>query len=135
YPSLAATAEMLDGFARLGVRAVELGIPFSDPIADGPDIQRSSEHALRASVGPNDVLELVRGLRRTSELPVVLMTYVNPILRVGVEAFARDAREAGVDGMLLSDLPPDELPETWALLDRYELDTVVLVAPTTSSDR
>jgi tryptophan synthase alpha chain len=135
YPSLAATAEMLSGFARVGVRAVEIGIPFSDPIADGPDIQRSSEHALRAGVGPADVLELVRGLRRESNLPVVLMTYANPVLRFGVDAFASAAQESGVDGLLLSDLPPDESPETWATLDRYGLDTIVLVAPTTAPAR
>jgi tryptophan synthase alpha chain len=135
YPSLEATAAMLEGFARIGVRAVEIGIPFSDPIADGPDIQRSSEHALRGHVGPGDVLELVRGLRRTSQLPVVLMTYANPVLRVGTEAFASAAREAGVDGLLLSDLPPDESPETWQILDRHELDTIVLVAPTTAPAR
>jgi tryptophan synthase alpha chain len=135
YPSVAATAEMLEGFARLGVRAIEIGIPFSDPIADGPDIQRSSEHALRAGVGPRDVLELVRGLRRTSEVPVVLMTYANPVLRFGVDAFASAAREAGVDGLLLSDLPPDESPDLWQVFDRHELDTVVLVAPTTAPSR
>lgn len=135
YPSLAATSAMLDGLAGLGVRAVELGVPFSDPIADGPDIQRSSERAIRAGVGIADVLACVTRLRATRELPVVLMSYANPVLRHGIERFAREARAAGVDGVILSDLPPDELPEAWAALDRAGLDTILLVAPTTDDGR
>jgi tryptophan synthase alpha chain len=126
---------MLRGFARIGVRAVEIGIPFSDPIADGPDIQRASEHALARGVGVAEVLELVRELRRASELPAVLMTYANPILRRGIETFATEAREAGVDGVLVSDLPPDESPETWQAIDEAGLDPIVLVAPTTDDAR
>ncbi|HKQ56291.1 MAG TPA: tryptophan synthase subunit alpha [Candidatus Eisenbacteria bacterium] len=135
YPSLDATLEMLTAFDRPGVRAVEIGIPFSDPIADGPEIQRASEWALKAGVGPAETLELVRGLRRVSQLPVVVMTYANPVLRSGIERFAREAREAGVDGIIVSDLPPDEAPDTWAALDAAGLDTVVLVAPTTDPKR
>jgi len=135
YPSLDTSLEMLVAFGRLGARAVEVGIPFSDPIADGPDIQRASEWALRARVGAAETLDLVVRLRRVSEVPVVVMTYVNPVLRHGVDAFARAARAAGVDGVLISDLPPDESPEVWAALDRQGLDTVVLVAPTTDDAR
>ena len=91
YPSLDATREMLRGFDRAGVLAVELGIPFSDPIADGPDIQRASEWALRGHVGAAAVLDLVEDFRRESQLPVVVMTYVNPILRFGLEPFAARA--------------------------------------------
>lgn len=135
YPSLETTLEMLLAFDRLGARAVEVGIPFSDPIADGPDIQRASEWALRARVGAAETLELVTSLRRVSELPVVVMTYANPILRHGVCAFAQSARAAGVDGVLISDLPPDESPEAWTAFDQEGLDTVVLVAPTTDDAR
>ena len=135
YPSLAATAAMLDGLATLGVRAIELGVPFSDPIADGPDIQRSSEAALRHGVGVAEVLGQVRGLRARHATPVVVMSYANPILRFGIERFARDAAAAGVDGVIVSDLPPDESPELWAALDRAALDTVLLVAPTTDEAR
>lgn len=135
YPSLAATSAMLEGLAKLGVRAVEIGVPFSDPIADGPDIQRSSEAAMRAGVGIADVLACVRKLRATSELPVVVMTYVNPILRHGHDRFASEAHDAGVDGVILSDLPPEESPEVWAALDRAGLDTVLLIAPTTDATR
>lgn len=135
YPTLAATEAMLDGLAALGVRAVELGIPFSDPIADGPDIQRSSEAALRDGIGIPETLDCVRRLRATRQLPVVLMSYVNPILRHGAERFASEARAAGVDGMIVSDLPPDELPEVWGAFDRAGLDTIVLVAPTSDESR
>ncbi|HYM81494.1 MAG TPA: tryptophan synthase subunit alpha [Candidatus Limnocylindria bacterium] len=135
YPSLPESLEMLRGFARLGARAVEIGIPFSDPIADGPDIQRASEHALRNGVSADSALELVAALRRESELPVVIMTYANPVVRPGIDAFARSARAAGVDGALLSDLPPDESPEIWEALDRHGIETVVLIAPTTSDAR
>ncbi len=135
YPSLDATLEMLRGFARAGAIAVEIGIPFSDPIADGPDIQRASEWALRAGVGVSDVFDLVRRFRVESELPVILMTYANPVVRTGAEAFARAAREAGVDGIILSDLPPEESPELWAALDAEGIDTILLVAPTTEPAR
>lgn len=135
YPSLEATFEMLRGFATLGTLGVEIGIPFSDPIADGPEIQRASEWALRARVGVPEVLGLVERLRRESELPVVLMTYANPVLRAGIERFADRSRAAGVDGVLISDLPPDESPEVWRSLDGAGLDTVTLVAPTTPPGR
>ena len=135
YPSIDASLEMLRGFARLGARAVEIGIPFSDPIADGAEIQRASEWALARHVGPPQVLELVAALRRESSLPVVVMTYINPVLRGGIERFAEAARDAGVDGVLLSDLPPEESPEVWAALGGAALDAVMLVAPTTDPAR
>jgi tryptophan synthase alpha chain len=135
YPSLDASLEMMRGFDRPGVRAIEVGIPFSDPIADGPEIQRAAEWALRARVGARETLALVAALRRHSQLPVVVMTYANPVLRHGIAAFAEAARVAGVDGILISDLPPDESPEVWASLDQAGLDTIVLVAPTTGAGR
>jgi tryptophan synthase alpha chain len=135
YPSLEASLEMLRGFDRQGALLAEIGIPFSDPIADGPDIQRASERALARGVGPGHAIELVRALRATSELPVVLMSYTNPVTRRGIASFAEQARAAGADGALLSDLPPDEAPEAWTALERAGLDTVVLVAPTTPEAR
>jgi tryptophan synthase alpha chain len=135
YPTLDASLEMLQTLDRPGVRAIEIGIPFSDPIADGPEIQRASEWALRSGVGAEEVLGLVTRFRRSSERPLVLMTYANPVLQAGIGRFARAAREAGVDGLILSDLPPDESPEVWASLDEAGLDTVVLVAPTTEPAR
>jgi tryptophan synthase alpha chain len=135
YPSLDDTLAMLRAFDRAGALAVEVGVPFSEPIADGPDIQRASEHALRAGVSLPDVLDLVARFRRESELPVVLMTYTNPVVRMVAEAFATAARAAGVDGVIVSDLPPEELPEVWAALDAAALDTILLVAPTTAAER
>ena len=135
YPSLERTLELLRAVERAGALAVEVGVPFSDPIADGPDIQRASEWALRQGVGAGDVLDVVERFRRESSLPVVVMTYANPVVRAGATAFAERARRAGVDAVILSDLPPEELPETWRALDDAGLDTVLLVAPTTSAER
>lgn len=135
FPSLDASLELMHAFERAGALVIEVGVPFSDPIADGPDIQRASEWALREGVSAADVLDLVARFRRTSSLPVVVMTYVNPIVRMGAQEFASRAKAAGVDGVLLSDLPPEELPEVWAALDGVALDTVLLVAPTTSVER
>jgi len=135
YPSLEATREMTMRLARLGALAVELGVPFSDPIADGPDIQRASEWAVRAGVGAAEVLDLVAALRRDTEVPVVVMTYANPVLAMGAATFAARARAAGVDGVLATDLPPDEADETWDALEAEGLDTITLVAPTTDLAR
>lgn len=135
YPSLEATLEMLRAFDREGALAVEVGIPFSDPIADGPDIQRASEWALRGGVTTEAVLEVLARFRAGSQLPLVVMTYANPVVRAGVAAFAARAKAAGVDGVIVSDLPPDEAPEWWAEFDRAGLETIVLVAPTTDDAR
>lgn len=135
YPSLEASLDLLRAFERAGALAVEVGVPFSDPIADGPDIQRASEWALRRGTGIHDVLDLVASFRRESSLPVIVMTYANPVVRVGAREFAQRAKASGVDGVILSDLPPEELPETWAAMDEAGIDTVLLVAPTTSSER
>ena len=135
YPSLEGSLELLGALERAGALAVEVGVPFSDPIADGPDIQRASEWALRQGVGVDDVLDMVARFRRGSSLPVVVMTYTNPVVRVGAEAFAARARDAGADGVILTDLPPEELPAAWAAMDRAGLDTVLLVAPTTTAER
>ncbi|NOT33142.1 MAG: tryptophan synthase subunit alpha [Candidatus Eisenbacteria bacterium] len=137
YPDLESSAAMIRVAAESGALAIEIGIPFSDPIADGGDIQRSSEHAVRSGVDVSAVLELVKGARAAGidSLPIVLMTYTNPVVRFGVERFAREARDAGADAVILSDLPPEESPEIWGALDAAGLDTVVLVAPTTPDAR
>jgi len=135
YPTLDQTLEMARGLAAMGCIALEIGIPFSDPIADGPEIQRASEWALRHGVTRDSVLDLVRELRRESELPVVLMTYANPVLMGGAESFAHRAAAAGVDGVILSDVPPDESPQLWSAFEREGVDTIALIAPTTDAAR
>lgn len=135
YPTTGATLEMMRGLASAGVLALELGVPFSDPIADGPDIQRASEWAVRGGVGVPQVLDLAGALRRESDLPLIVMTYTNPVLRFGAERFAGEAGEAGVDAVIVSDLPPEESPELWEAFDRAGLDTVMLIAPTTPPGR
>lgn len=118
-----------------GADVLEIGVPFSDPIADGPTIQTTSHRALQAGVSIASVLGFVRELRGTSEIPVVLMTYLNPVLAYGEEAFFRDAAEAGVDAVLATDLPPDERAAYWDGAREAGLDRIVLIAPTTPSGR
>lgn len=134
-PSLERTAEVAREMEGAGVDILELGVPFSDPLADGPVIQRSSERALRAGVTLDSVLGLVRDLRRRSALPIVLFTYFNPLLRYGLERAAGAAAEAGVDGVLVTDLPPEEAGEWVAVARGAGLDTVFLASPTSPDER
>lgn len=114
---------------------LELGVPFSDPVADGPVIQQTTERALEAGATPARVLTQALLIRSEHETPLVLMSYLNPILRHGAARFAHEAREAGVDGVLLVDLPPEEDPPLWEMLRAGGLDTIALVAPTTDPAR
>jgi tryptophan synthase alpha chain len=134
-PSLERTVEAAREMEAAGVDVLELGVPFSDPLADGPVIQRASERALRGGTTLARVLDAVRAIRRQSELPLLLFSYSNPILRLGAERLAGDAREAGVDGVLVTDLPPEEADGWLATARRQGLDTVFLAAPTSSDDR
>lgn len=134
-PDLETTRALVLELARAGATAVELGVPFSDPVADGPTIQRSSERALRRGVGLSDVLSVVREARRETDVPVVLFGYFNPVMQFGVERFAEDAARAGADGVLVTDLVPEESADFNAALTRRGLDQIFLVAPTTSDAR
>lgn len=135
-PSLAATVPVLHALVDAGADLLEIGVPFSDPMADGPVIQRSSERALRRGAGLAWVLEQVRGFREQDrDTPVVLMGYLNPVEIRGADGFARDAVAAGVDGVLLVDLPPEEAGEVRACFDSHGLALVPLVAPTTAPAR
>ncbi len=134
-PSLERTPALVAALVRGGVDLIELGVPFSDPIADGPVIQRASERALRAGASLRCVLEVARQIRRTSEVPLLLFTYLNPVLRYGVEALARDAAAGGIDGVLLTDLSVEEAAAHVALLHAQNLDTVFLAAPTSTEAR
>src|SRR5262244_3384764 len=107
-PSLEATHKFVLALAEAGADVIELGVPFSDPLADGPTIQRASERALKAGTTLRGVLELVRGIRKSSQVPLVLFTYFNPILQMGLEKFAEAAAQAGADGVLVTDLTPEE---------------------------
>jgi tryptophan synthase alpha chain len=134
-PDLETTVRLVPELERAGAAVVELGIPFSDPVADGPTIQRSSERALRHGCRLADYLKAVRTIRGKTAVPVVLFSYFNPILQYGVERLARDARAAGVDGILATDLTPEESADYRACLGRQGLDTIFLVAPTSSEER
>lgn len=134
-PSLKFTHDLVIALAEAGADVIELGVPFSDPIADGPTIQQSSQRALAAGVSAAKVLECVHRLREQCQVPVVLMTYLNPIERYGLQRFAADAAAAGVDGVLVTDLPPEEA-SAWVVAARENhLDTVFLAAPTSTMKR
>ncbi len=134
-PDLEATRGLIVELARAGATLIELGVPFSDPVADGPVIQRASERALRNTVGLPDVLAVLADARRETDVPVILFSYFNPMLRLGVERLATEARRAGFDGILATDLIPEESAEFNATLARHGLDQIYLVAPTTSDAR
>ncbi len=135
YPTLAATGELVRELARRGADVIELGVPFSDPVADGPTIQRSSEEALAGGTTLAAILGLVGELRPEVATPLVLMTYCNPVYRYGWERFFRDAARGGVDGLIFADLPFEESEESRCLAAAVDLDLISLFAPTTSSER
>ena len=134
-PDLETTFELVHELARQGADIIELGVPFSDPMADGPTHQRAAERALRSGTSLAGILELVQGLRRSLSIPIILFTYYNPIFRYGGRRFAHDARDAGVDGVLCVDLPPEEADELKRETDAHDLDLIFLLAPTSSLDR
>jgi tryptophan synthase alpha chain len=134
-PSLERTVEVATGLDDAGVDVLELGVPFSDPLTDGPVIQRASERALRRGVTLASVIEAVRRIRERSDLPLLLFSYYNPLLQHGLDRVARDGREAGVDGVLVTDLPPEEAEEWLPVARGAGLDTVFLAAPTSPPGR
>lgn len=133
-PSAEMTVELVAALERGGADVIELGVPFSDPIADGPVIMRASERALAAGMTVEKVLEAAAAIRRTSEIPIVLFTYLNPVMRYGFERLAKRAKEVGIDGFLLTDLSVEEAESFVSAVKQEGLDTVFLVAPT-STDR
>jgi tryptophan synthase alpha chain len=135
YPDWETFDAAVLALAEEGADLLELGIPFSDPLADGPTIQASSQTALEAGVTVEEILCRVGARQAAWGVPVVVMTYANPVLAMGADRFAMRARAAGIAGILVSDLPPEELPEAWTSFRAHGLETVVLVAPTTAPAR
>ena len=134
-PSLDRTKEVVLLFEECGADIVELGVPFSDPLADGPTIQRASERALKNGVSLRRVISYVKNLREITQIPIVLMTYFNPVFKYEVEHFIKDAKDSGVDGVIIPDLPPDEAADFIKLSREASLDTIFLLAPTSTKDR
>lgn len=135
-PSPSQTVPIMHALVEAGADVIELGVPFSDPMADGPVIQRSSERALRSGVSLRDVLAMVGEFRREDKsTPVVLMGYANPIERMGLAAFAAAAKQAGVDGVLIVDYPPEESGDWLAVLEGSGIDPIFLLSPTSSEAR
>jgi tryptophan synthase alpha chain len=134
-PSLEKTKEVVLLFEECGADIVELGVPFSDPLADGPTIQRAAERALQNGVTLRKVISFVREMRQLTQIPLVLMTYYNPVFKYGLEAFVADAVDAGVDGVIIPDLPPDEADDLMKLSRKSGLDTIFLLAPTSTEER
>jgi len=134
-PDLETTAKLIPALEAAGVDIIEIGVPFSDPTADGPVIQAASQRALKNGATLEKILAMIAGLRRTSEIPIVLFGYFNPILSYGPEKLAADAASSGVDGLLVVDLPPEEADELRRFTDPAGLAFITLIAPTTDPRR
>ncbi len=133
-PDLETTRELIVELA-LAATVIELGVPFSDPMADGPVIQRASERALRQGFGLAEILQTIAEARKQTRVPIVLFSYFNPLLQFGIEKLAREAEHAGVDGILVTDLAPEEAGRFAAMLRAHEIDLIFLVAPTSTDER
>jgi tryptophan synthase alpha chain len=134
-PDLATTGQILIELAHAGATVIELGVPFSDPMADGPVIQRASERALKNSFGLDDLLDMVARARTQIDTPIILFSYFNPLLQFGLKRLAQRARSSGIDGVLVTDLTPEESGELEAELRANDLDMIFLVAPTSTDER
>jgi tryptophan synthase alpha chain len=134
-PDLDRTAGILRALDRGGADVIEVGVPFSDPLADGPVIQRATERALAAGTTLAGVLDLLQSVRGDIRAPIVIFSYANPILRLGAARFADRARAAGIDGVLILDLPIEEADDSRAMLGARGIDTILLLSPTTTDDR
>jgi tryptophan synthase alpha chain len=134
-PSLDASLKYVLALAEAGADVIELGVPFSDPLADGPTIQRGAERALKAGATLAGVLDLVRRIRESSQVSIVVFSYYNPILQMGLERFASAAASAGADGVLVTDLTPEESEDYRHILAAHHLDTIFLGAPTSTDER
>ena len=134
-PNPELTSKLLLTLEEAGADLIELGVPFSDPIADGPTVQRASERALTHRISLQQILEIVASLRTQTEIPIALMSYYNPIFRMGEDAFCKAAQDTGVDGVIIPDLPPEQAQSLLEIAPRYNLATIFLVAPTSPPER
>lgn len=134
-PSLEDTESLIIELEKAGADLIELGIPFSDPLADGPTIQKAAARALEQDVSLRVVIDLVKRIRKVSQVPIIFMSYYNPVFKYGEEKFVTDAVKAGVDGIIIPDLPPEEAGSLTAFARRKGLDTIFLLAPTSDEDR
>jgi len=134
-PSLSVTEQLVLNFEKAGVDIVELGVPFSDPLADGPTIQAASERALKKGITLAKILQTVKKIRQKSQIPITLMTYYNPIFHMGEERFMLGARQAGVDGVIVPDLPLEEAQPLIKAAKRHRIATIFFISPTTTMDR
>ncbi len=135
YPTVDATLEIVPQLAKNGCDIIELGIPFSDPLADGVTIQNSSYHALQNGVTTHICLEIAGKLRRTVDIPLIFMTYFNPVFNYGLDKFCSDCSAAGVEGLIVPDLPPDEGKDLEELTKTRDIDLVYLLSPTSTEER
>jgi tryptophan synthase alpha chain len=135
YPDPQETVDLILGMEQNGADMIELGMPFSDPLADGPTIQYSSQVALEKGIDIDQILDMVAEVRKKSNIPIILMGYLNPVLRYGIDAFYHKAAEVGVDGLILPDVPPEESHMLKEHSEKYELPLIYLVAPNTSDER
>ena len=135
FPDRDTFIEILRALDQAGADVIEVGLPFSDPLADGPVIQKSSQMALENGITPPQVLDLIAEARPDLSCPVVVMTYYNPMLRMGLDQFAARAASAGVSGLIIPDLPPEEAEPWLEVADHHGLDTIFMVAPTTPPER
>jgi tryptophan synthase alpha chain len=134
-PTPKLSRKLLIALEEAGADLIEVGVPFSDPIADGPTIQKASERALAHRISLRQILDLVREFREETQIPIALMTYYNPIFRMGEAKFCAAAKEAGIDGVIIPDLPPEEAETLLEIAPKHNLATIFLVAPTSPPDR
>lgn len=134
-PDLPTTKNLLVELAHTGATVIELGVPFSDPMADGPVIQRASERALKHNFGIAEIFDVVKETQKEVDVPIVLFSYFNPLLRYGLERLSKEAKAAGVDGILITDMTPEESEDVSKILKENELDLIFLVAPTSTDER
>ena len=134
-PDLQTTHDLIVELARVDASVIELGVPFSDPMADGPVIQRASERALRHGFGLPEIFDVVRSVRKQTNVPIVLFSYFNPLLQFGLDKLVREAEHAEVDGIIVTDLAPEEAGRFRSMLRAHEIDLIFLVAPTSTDER